>query len=399
LIKKEKDQFKNMIVLENELSLLKFAEEANKDKYTYLQDELNFFLVKFALSGPCGTPYETGLFQVNMEVPKNYPNESPKICFMTKIWHPYVHFETGIFKHPMLNKKWKPSFSLVNLIDLVINILSQPEINQFDSVNAVACREFSENKKFFLIKARGYTNDFAKDQVLRQNPDLPQNIMSVEIRRSLLKNNLLGSVVSENNKKKEMFKIVKENKVADSNKFSNKQANNAKSDFEPLKNLNFERKTKCAKKHQKVNLYVKTNNQFDESADEINEGIDSETIENSKFDRNEALEKEEFQRVRSPEILELYGNYVDLNIINLKNENEKGFHDYNGNNRVYINYDDFEGAENFEIKEDNHINIINKIKRNTTELTGNGSLEKRNHSNYEVDFDSKKDINLSENNE
>jgi ubiquitin-protein ligase len=51
--------------------------------------------LKGTIKGPEGTPYEGGLFQVNIEIPKQYPFEPPKMKFDTKIWHPNVSSQTG----------------------------------------------------------------------------------------------------------------------------------------------------------------------------------------------------------------------------------------------------------------------------------------------------------------
>ena len=40
--------------------------------------------------GPIGTPYEGGVFNLNISIPKLYPFENPKIIFTTKIYHPNI---------------------------------------------------------------------------------------------------------------------------------------------------------------------------------------------------------------------------------------------------------------------------------------------------------------------
>ena len=47
------------------------------------------------INGPEGTPYEGGVFDVDILIPKEYPFEPPKMKFMTKIWHPNVSSQTG----------------------------------------------------------------------------------------------------------------------------------------------------------------------------------------------------------------------------------------------------------------------------------------------------------------
>ena len=47
------------------------------------------------INGPSGTPYENGVFDVDIMVDGEYPFVPPKIKFITKIWHPNVSSVTG----------------------------------------------------------------------------------------------------------------------------------------------------------------------------------------------------------------------------------------------------------------------------------------------------------------
>ena len=43
-----------------------------------------------AILGPANTPYEGGVFQVNISIPVDFPFSPPEIRFQTKIFHPNV---------------------------------------------------------------------------------------------------------------------------------------------------------------------------------------------------------------------------------------------------------------------------------------------------------------------
>lgn len=47
------------------------------------------------INGPEGTPYEGGVFDVDILIPKQYPFEPPKMQFITRIWHPNISSQTG----------------------------------------------------------------------------------------------------------------------------------------------------------------------------------------------------------------------------------------------------------------------------------------------------------------
>jgi ubiquitin-conjugating enzyme (huntingtin interacting protein 2) len=44
--------------------------------------------------GPPGTPYEGGTYDVDIQIPNEYPFKPPVMRFMTKLWHPNVSSQT-----------------------------------------------------------------------------------------------------------------------------------------------------------------------------------------------------------------------------------------------------------------------------------------------------------------
>lgn len=51
--------------------------------------------LKGTVNGPEGSPYEGGVFEVDITIPRQYPFEPPKMKFITKVWHPNVSSQTG----------------------------------------------------------------------------------------------------------------------------------------------------------------------------------------------------------------------------------------------------------------------------------------------------------------
>lgn len=68
-------------------------------------------LTKCSLQGPSETPYEAGIFQLAFSVPEQYPLQPPQVRFLTKIFHPNVHFKVKfsiifLFKNMIMNVNW-----------------------------------------------------------------------------------------------------------------------------------------------------------------------------------------------------------------------------------------------------------------------------------------------------
>jgi ubiquitin-conjugating enzyme (huntingtin interacting protein 2) len=57
--------------------------------------EGNLRHLKGTIQGPQGTCYEGGVFEVDIQIPKQYPFEPPKMKFLTKVWHPNISSQTG----------------------------------------------------------------------------------------------------------------------------------------------------------------------------------------------------------------------------------------------------------------------------------------------------------------
>lgn len=73
---------------------------------TPYQDNLRYFAV--AIEGPEDSPYEKGVFQLELFLPADYPMAPPKVRFLTKIYHPNVD-KLGRICLDVLKDKWSPA--------------------------------------------------------------------------------------------------------------------------------------------------------------------------------------------------------------------------------------------------------------------------------------------------
>uniref|UniRef100_A0A7S1VE29 UBC core domain-containing protein n=1 Tax=Grammatophora oceanica TaxID=210454 RepID=A0A7S1VE29_9STRA len=79
------------------------------------------------LKGPPDTAYEGGVFQLNIRCGSDYPLVPPNIKFMTKIFHPNIHFKTGDVCLDILKKEWSPAWGLQAACRAVLALLSDPD--------------------------------------------------------------------------------------------------------------------------------------------------------------------------------------------------------------------------------------------------------------------------------
>lgn len=80
--------------LSKELSEVCKDDKTSGVKAVVLDEKNNRHLLG-TIQGPTGTPYEGGVFEITIDIPKQYPFEPPKMKFDTKIWHPNISSQTG----------------------------------------------------------------------------------------------------------------------------------------------------------------------------------------------------------------------------------------------------------------------------------------------------------------
>lgn len=79
------------------------------------------------LTGPEGTPFQGGHFELTLSVPLAYPNEPPKATFVTRVFHPNVHFKTGEVCLDVLKSNWSPAWTLANVCRAITALLAAPD--------------------------------------------------------------------------------------------------------------------------------------------------------------------------------------------------------------------------------------------------------------------------------
>ncbi len=123
------------------------------------QDENNIYDWDGALIGETGTLYEGGLFKLKITFPTNYPFSSPKIKFITNIYHPNIH-ENGEICLDILKYHWSPSYSITQVLSSVLTLLSEP--NPDDPLNPDAAKLYKNNYEMYSIMVKDYVITYAQ---------------------------------------------------------------------------------------------------------------------------------------------------------------------------------------------------------------------------------------------
>ena len=92
--------------------------------------------------GPEGTPYEGGIYQLDILFPKDYPFKPPKIKITTPIYHCNIS-GNGYICLDVLKDKWSPVLTISKVMLSICSLLNDP--NPADPLRPEIAREFEEN--------------------------------------------------------------------------------------------------------------------------------------------------------------------------------------------------------------------------------------------------------------
>mmetsp|Transcript_28228 Transcript_28228/g.39017 ORF Transcript_28228/g.39017 Transcript_28228/m.39017 type:complete len:195 (+) Transcript_28228:2-586(+) len=113
-----------------------------------------------SIKGPESTVYSGGIFKVDIQIPRAYPFEPPKMRFITKVWHPNVSSQNGAICLDILKDAWSPALTLKTALLSVQALLSSPEPD--DPQDGVVAKQYITEHEVYLSTARYWTDAFAK---------------------------------------------------------------------------------------------------------------------------------------------------------------------------------------------------------------------------------------------
>lgn len=121
------------------------------------EDNLRYFDVR--IDGPAETPYERGVFKLELFLPQEYPMEPPRVRFLTKIYHPNID-RVGRICLDVLQKNWSCAQQMRTILLSIQALLASP--NPFDPLANDVAQEWRENEARALETAREWTAKYAK---------------------------------------------------------------------------------------------------------------------------------------------------------------------------------------------------------------------------------------------
>lgn len=110
------------------------------------------------IMGPSDTPYEGGIFFLDIIFPPNYPFKPPKIRFKTRIYHPNINSSGGICLD-ILKDNWSPALTISKVLLSICSLLDEP--NPDDPLVVDIADLYKSNRDRYNANAREWVMQYA----------------------------------------------------------------------------------------------------------------------------------------------------------------------------------------------------------------------------------------------
>ena len=110
------------------------------------------------LMGPGESPFEGGVFFLDINFPTDYPYKPPRVTFSTKIYHPNINSSGGICLD-ILKDNWSPALTVSKVLLSICSLLDEP--NPDDPLVMDIAEKYLKNRPLYDCIARDWTEQFA----------------------------------------------------------------------------------------------------------------------------------------------------------------------------------------------------------------------------------------------
>ncbi|KAK3743669.1 hypothetical protein RRG08_030791 [Elysia crispata] len=126
-------------------------------------------LLSAQILGQEGTPFEGGVFHLEIQVPDRYPFDPPNVRFITPIYHPNIDTNGRIcldtLKLPPKGT-WRPCLNISTVLMMIRVLMSEPGAE--DPLMTAIWQEYKYDYTAYVEKAKQWTRLYAMDSLLKK---------------------------------------------------------------------------------------------------------------------------------------------------------------------------------------------------------------------------------------
>ncbi|CAI2375541.1 unnamed protein product [Moneuplotes crassus] len=121
-------------------------------------DEKDLMKWQGCLLGPDGTPYQGGVFFLDIFFPIDYPFKPPTVTFTTKIFHPNIDHDGNICLD-ILKSNWSPALTTSKILLSLRSLLNDP--NPTDPLVQDIADLYMNDHEEYVNRASEFTQNYA----------------------------------------------------------------------------------------------------------------------------------------------------------------------------------------------------------------------------------------------
>ncbi|TPX41296.1 hypothetical protein SeLEV6574_g06164 [Synchytrium endobioticum] len=110
------------------------------------------------IEGPPGSPYQGGLFFLDVYFPSDYPFKPPKISFRTRIYHCNIN-SSGAICLDILKDQWSPALGIAKVLLSICSLLT--DANPYDPLVGSIAQQYLNDREEHDKTAREWTKRYA----------------------------------------------------------------------------------------------------------------------------------------------------------------------------------------------------------------------------------------------